>query len=83
MQTRAEDQGEGTPRAESGRHGGEASQPARYADGDGRQCGGGDQDQYGEGDCNRQVTSISIHMAKPGLATAPRGLCRAKTGVSR
>ena len=50
-----------------------ASQPASYADGDGGQCGGGNQDQYGDGDFNRQVTSISIHMVKPGLATALRG----------
>jgi len=36
VQAHAEDQGEGAARAEPGRHGGEAGQPARYADGDGR-----------------------------------------------
>lgn len=49
VQTCAEDHGEGAARAEPGRHGGEAGQPARYADGNGGQCGGGDQDQDGDG----------------------------------
>jgi len=49
VQAHSEDRGEGAARAEPGRHGGEAGQPARYADGDGGQCGGGDQDQDGDG----------------------------------
>ena len=35
--------------AEPGRHGGEVGQPASYPDGDGGQCGGGDQDQDRDG----------------------------------
>ena len=41
--------GEGTARAEPGRHGGKAGQPAGHPDGGGGQRGGGDQDQDGDG----------------------------------